>query len=194
VRSHRLLAGLALLLTTVGAVLIVVASIERLPRGLATVAMLAVAAKIARDAILRRGAPRTVRLVLALVLLVAVVLLALTGQARWAGLVGVALIVLGLGAARRAFLVHARWPAAPRPHNPVVIWNAKSGGGKAVTHHLVEEATRRGIQPSTTCRSPASQQVPATTSPSISVSTATTSSVRSTRSWTAPSAGSTWPT
>ena len=28
-----------------------------------------------------------------------------------------------------------------------MVWNAKSGGGKAVTHHLADEATRRGIRP-----------------------------------------------
>ena len=145
--THRLPAVLALLFTTVGVLLIVAASVERLPRGLASAVMLLVAATLARNAILRRGAPRTVRLVLALLLLVAVVVLALSGEALWVALVGVALIVLGLGAARRAFLVHARWPAAPRPRHPVVVWNAKSGGGKAVTHHLVEEATRRGIEP-----------------------------------------------
>jgi hypothetical protein len=146
-RARRLLATTALVLTFVGTVLLVTVSIGRMPRGLAAVAIVIIAARIARDGILRRGAPRTVRLVLALVLLVGVVVLALTGEALLAGLLGVALIVLGLAAARSALRVHAQWPAAPRPLHPVVIWNAKSGGGKAVTHHLVAEATKRGIEP-----------------------------------------------
>jgi hypothetical protein len=29
----------------------------------------------------------------------------------------------------------------------VVVWNARSGGGKATTHHLAAEATKRGIEP-----------------------------------------------
>ena len=146
-RSHQLLAGVALVLTTLGAALITAVSLARMPRGLATIAVLAVAVWIARGAILRRGAARTVRLVLALVLLVGVALLALTGEARFGGLGGVALVVLGLVAARSAFRVHARWPAAPPPSHPVVVWNARSGGGKAVTHHLAAEATKRGIEP-----------------------------------------------
>jgi Diacylglycerol kinase catalytic domain len=146
-RSQRLLAAAALVLTVVGTVLLVVVGIGRLPRGLATVAMVGVAAGIARDGIVRRGASRTIRLVLALVLLVAVVVLTLTGEALVAGLVAVALIVMGLAAARSALRVHARWPAATRPSHPVVVWNAKSGGGKAVAHNLEAEARRRGIHP-----------------------------------------------
>ncbi len=146
-RSPRLLAIAALVLTTLGALLILIVSIGRMPRGLASLAILLVAGWIARDGILRRGAGRTVRLALALVLLVAVVVLALTGEALLAGLIGIALMVLGLAAARNALRVHAAWPAAERPERAVVIWNAKSGGGKAVTHHLAREARARGIEP-----------------------------------------------
>ncbi len=146
-RSHRLLAVAALVLLVVGVVLLVIVAIGRMPRGLVTVAFLFVAAWIARDGILRRGAPRTTRLVLALVLMVAVMVVALTGEAMVAGLVSVALIAAGFTAARNALRVQARWPAATRPSHPVVVWNAKSGGGKAVTHHLEAEAQRRGIQP-----------------------------------------------
>jgi hypothetical protein len=145
--SRRLLATAALVLTVVGALLLVAVSIGRMPRGLVAVAILVVAAWIARDAILRRGAARSVRLVLALVLLVGVVVLTLTGDAKLAGLVAVALVVLGLAAARSAFRIPARWPAATPPSHPVVIWNARSGGGKAVTHHLEVEARKRGIEP-----------------------------------------------
>ena len=56
-----------------GAALFAVVTVGRLPRGLVVLVILVVAARLARDAILRRGAPRTVRLVVALTLLVAVV-------------------------------------------------------------------------------------------------------------------------
>ncbi len=146
-RSHRLLAIAALGLTSVGTLLVVVVSVGRMPRGLASIAIVFVAAWIARDGILRRGTPRAIRLVLALVLLVAVVVIALTGEALLAALVGVGLIVLGLAAARSALRVRATWPVAARPSRPVVIWNAKSGGGKAVQHDLAAEAANRGIEP-----------------------------------------------
>lgn len=146
-RSHRPLAVAALLLTSTGAVLVLAVSAVRLPRGLATIAILAIAAWLASRAVLRRGAARTVRLALALGLLVGVVLLALTGEALFVGLAGIALLVAGLGAARSALRVQARWSAAARPSHPVVVWNGRSGGGKAVTHDLAAEATRRGIEP-----------------------------------------------
>jgi diacylglycerol kinase family enzyme len=37
--------------------------------------------------------------------------------------------------------------AAPRPRHPVLIMNLKSGGGKAVRFHLVDECKARGIEP-----------------------------------------------
>jgi diacylglycerol kinase family enzyme len=37
--------------------------------------------------------------------------------------------------------------AAPRPAHPVLFWNPRSGGGKALHHHLAEEAKARGIEP-----------------------------------------------
>ena len=117
-RSHRLLAVTALVLLVVGVVLLVIVAIGRMPRGLVTVAFLLVAAWIARDGILRRGAPRTIRLVLALVLMVAVMVVALTGEAMVAGLVSVALIVAGFTAARSALRVQARWPAGDPAEPP----------------------------------------------------------------------------
>ena len=145
--SQRLLAVAALAFTIAGAALLVLVTLGRLPRGLITVAIVVVAARLARDAVLRRGPARTTRLVLALVLLIAVVLITLTGEARIEGLIAVALVVVGLVTARAALRVHARWQPAARPSHPVVVWNPRSGGGKAVTHHLEEQARRRGIEP-----------------------------------------------
>lgn len=146
-RPHRLPALAALLLTFTGAVLVLVVSAVRLPRGFATVGILAIAAWLVGGAVLRRGGARAIRLALALALLIGVVLVALTGEALFVGLTGIALIAGGLAASRSALRVHARWPAATRPSHPVVVWNARSGGGKAVTHDLAAQAIRRGIEP-----------------------------------------------
>jgi hypothetical protein len=146
-RSQRVLAASALVLTAIGVVLVVLASIGRMPRGLASLAIMVAAAWLVRAGVLRRGAARSLRLVLALVLMFAVLGLTLTGDALLVSLLGVGLVVAGLAAARTTFRVRANWPAAERPRRPVVVWNARSGGGKAVSHHLVEAATRRGIEP-----------------------------------------------
>jgi diacylglycerol kinase family enzyme len=63
------------------------------------------------------------------------------------GVVGMALLVLSVVLAKRAFSVHLRLPTAPRPQRPVVVWNPKSGGGKALKHNLADEARKRGIEP-----------------------------------------------
>jgi diacylglycerol kinase family enzyme len=61
----------------------------------------------------------------------------------------VALVCLGLclPLARRALAVSGALPPAPRPERAVVIWNPRSGGGKAVKHDLPGEARKRGIEP-----------------------------------------------
>jgi diacylglycerol kinase family enzyme len=58
-----------------------------------------------------------------------------------------AAIVLALGTARQAFQARAELPRAARPAHPVLLYNPKSGGGKAERFHLAEEAKRRGIEP-----------------------------------------------
>ena len=56
-------------------------------------------------------------------------------------------VVAGLALATRVFAVRIELPAAPRPEHPVVIWNPRSGGGKALKANLAEEARARGIEP-----------------------------------------------
>jgi diacylglycerol kinase family enzyme len=50
-------------------------------------------------------------------------------------------------AATYTFRIHVRLPGARRPVHPVVIWNPRSGGGKAARVHLDEQARARGIEP-----------------------------------------------
>jgi diacylglycerol kinase family enzyme len=52
-----------------------------------------------------------------------------------------------LTASRLAFREHVTLPAAPDPERPVMFYNPRSGGGKATTFHLADEARRRGIEP-----------------------------------------------
>jgi len=46
----------------------------------------------------------------------------------------------------RVFAVRAELPVAPRPEHPVVIWNPRSGGGKALNAGLPDEAPARAIR------------------------------------------------
>src|SRR6478735_5016960 len=146
-KAQRMLAAASLLLLFVGLALLVVVVSRGFPRALVVVGAAALAAGIARAGIVRRGASRTVRLVLALLLVVAGVLIVLTGEALSAGLIAIALIATSRVAARKALRVRAHWPVAPPPSRAVVIWNARSGGGKAVKHDVPTEAMRRGIRP-----------------------------------------------
>ena len=145
-KSHRMLAFSAFALTVLGVLLLVAVVIVRLPRGLAALALLVLAAWLVLGGIKRRGSGRTARLLLALAVLVTGVVIALTGDALVVGLIAIGLLALGLAAARSALRVHAHWSAATKPSNPVVVWNAKSGGGKAVANNLAAEAQRRGIR------------------------------------------------
>ena len=63
------------------------------------------------------------------------------------GLVAVALFLVSVALARRVFNVRVVHPAADPPTRPIVIWNPRSGGGKAVSNHLPDEARKRGIEP-----------------------------------------------
>ena len=49
--------------------------------------------------------------------------------------------------ARAAFAIRAELPPAPAPQRPVLFFNPKSGGGKAETFALADEARARGIEP-----------------------------------------------
>ena len=80
-------------------------------------------------------------------MLVGAVVVVLTGERVGVGLVAVALLLVSVALARRVFGVRVALPAAAPPKRPIVIWNPKSGGGKAVSNHLADEARKRGIEP-----------------------------------------------
>jgi diacylglycerol kinase family enzyme len=97
--------------------------------------------------LIRTGPARAVAWTLAALLVVAAAAALLVNGIRLVGLVGIALLVGSVALSKRAFLVHLHLPPAPRPTRAVVVYNVKSGGGKAVSNNLAEEARRRGITP-----------------------------------------------
>jgi len=147
VTRRRWQAAAALLLVAAAAALTLVTAWREFPRGLAVVALLVLAVLTAWMAIRRRGTGRTVALVAAAGLIVAAVVVLVAGGVILEGLIAVGLLVAGLAAAKAALTVHATLPPAPRPSHPIMVWNPRSGGGKAVTHHLADQARARGIEP-----------------------------------------------
>ena len=114
---------------------------------LAAVALLVGAGFCGVKGVERRGVGRVLGLSAgAALLLCALVLMVLVGRPGEAAIL-LGLVALTLAAVRRALRARASWPAAQRPRHPVVVWNARSGGGKAVRFHLADEARKRGIEP-----------------------------------------------
>jgi diacylglycerol kinase family enzyme len=145
--SRRRAAAGSVLVGAGAIVLAIVLGVEHFPRGLAVLACLLIALLGGWLALRHRGARRILAVALAVAAVVgAIVLLVFEGKFLLDLLVAVAL-VCSVGLARAAFRVHVDLPAAPRPLHPVLFFNPMSGGGKAVSFHLADEARRRGIEP-----------------------------------------------
>ena len=145
--GRRVAAGVAVVLFVAGVVVAVVEIVLEFPRGLVVVALLAGGLAAAWHAVRRRGHVRHVLLVAVALLLVAAVVVVVTGDRFGVGLAAVALLLASVSAARRAFRVHAVLPAVDPPRRPIVVWNPRSGGGKAVSNNLADAARARGIEP-----------------------------------------------
>jgi diacylglycerol kinase family enzyme len=148
--SRRLPAATALvaLVALVAAlVLIAVTVVRQFPRGLVVASLLLLAILALRELLRRRGTARTAAGAVAAGLLVAAVVVVAAGGIILEGLLAALLLLVALSAAKTAMAAHVELPAAPRPSRPVVVWNPRSGGGKAVTHHLADEARARDIEP-----------------------------------------------
>ena len=79
--------------------------------------------------------------------LVAAVVVVVTGGSLVASVLVIAGLLLSLAAARATLAVHVALPRAPRPHQPVIFYNTRSGGGKAERFAVAKEARARGIEP-----------------------------------------------
>jgi diacylglycerol kinase family enzyme len=145
--SQRVAAALALLCLAAGAALMAFSVVVEFPQGLIALGVLALAALAGWQGLIRTGGARLTWWAAAGLLLVVTLAAVLIDGVRLAGLLSVLLFALSALAARRAFAVHLHLPAAPRPARAVVVYNVKSGGGKAVSNDLAEQARRRGITP-----------------------------------------------
>jgi diacylglycerol kinase family enzyme len=145
--GRRVAAAVALALFVAAVVLAVVDLVLGFPRELAVLALLAGGAVAAWEAFWRGGRARLVLLVGVALLLLAAVALVLADDQVGLGLVAVGLLLLSVASARRALTIHAVLPGADPPKRAIVVWNPRSGGGKAVSNNLADEARARGIEP-----------------------------------------------
>ncbi len=138
------LAALALaLLAAAGAIAIAVGAF---PRGLLVLAFLLAACPLVWYGIVRTGVARSISLAAALLLVIAAAAMLVLVGPLLAELAVVVVFALALAAARTAFRVKVHLPAAPRPLRPVLIWNPRSGDGKAARVHLDDAARALGIE------------------------------------------------
>ena len=144
--GRRLAAVVALVLGPASLILAVILMVQEFPRGLGVLALVGAAAVVGWYGLVRRGLVRVVGLSLAVIGLVAAVLIVVDERA-----LEIALIVGGLLAtsacADAAVSKRAKLSPASAPEHPVLIFNPKSGGGKAERFSLATEARARGIEP-----------------------------------------------
>ncbi len=145
--SRRVSAAVALMCLVAAVVAAVVEIVRDLPRGLVAIALLAAGVIVAWQALLRRGTARHVLAAGVGLLLFAAAAVTLSGERFGFGLAAIALLILGVAIGRPVFRVDATLLAAVPPRRAVVVWNPRSGGGKAVSNNLPDEARARGIEP-----------------------------------------------
>ena len=144
----RRVSAAAALVCLMAAVVAAAVEIERdLPRGMVAIALLAASVVLAWQALLRRAPARHVLAAGVGLLLVAAVAVVVSGDRVGFGLAAVALLLVGVAIARPVFRAEATLQAAVPPKRAVVVWNPRSGGGKAVSNNLSDEARARGIEP-----------------------------------------------
>ena len=145
-KSRRVAAITALALFVVAG-LVVISALRSFPRGLIASVLLLLACIAGWESIRRRGIGRTVLAVLAVLLLASTIVAIVVGGILLEVVLLAVVLVLASIAAREAFRIHVQLPTAVAPKHPVVIWNPKSGGGKAAAAQLDVEARARGIEP-----------------------------------------------
>ncbi len=144
--SGRRIAALgALVIGFAASVLAVVVAIEEFPRGLAVLALVWFAVLAGFYGVLRRGAARIAGLLAAAVAFAAAILLLLDERVVEVALV-VGAFAVACALARFAVTEPAHLTPAAPPQHPVLIFNPKSGGGKAEKFSLATEAPARGIE------------------------------------------------
>jgi diacylglycerol kinase family enzyme len=143
----RLAAILAIVLQALTLVAAIYTVSTNFPRGLILTALLIAAALAAWFGLVRRAFARVAGLGAAALLTLAAALIVILD----AGVLELVLIWTGafatIVATKTAFAEHVPLPEVPDPVRPVLFYNPKSGGGKALQYKLAEEARARGIEP-----------------------------------------------
>ena len=145
--TSRRVAAVTALVLFVAAGVVVIFTVRNFPRGLIAAGLLVLAFVAGWESIRRRGIGRLILGILAVLLLVSSFVAVAVGGILAEVVVLAVVLVLASIAARAAFRIHVHLPPAAAPAHPVVIWNPKSGGGKAAAAHLDVEARARGIEP-----------------------------------------------
>lgn len=144
--AQRGWAALTLLLLILFLVALVVAVVRNFPLGLLFGALLIGGATTAYQAALRRSVARAVLAAAAVVVLLAAIVV-LVAKNMVLDLAVLAALLAGVAVAtRRTFQPTSELSEVDPPLRPVVIYNPKSGGGKAVSNNLAAEAAARGIE------------------------------------------------
>ncbi len=145
-RTRRVAAITALLAAVGLAAVLVFTALQSFPVGLAAAAGLVAAGVAAVEGLQRRSAIRAVLLVVAMVLAAGSIGLLVAEGLLLELAAAVVLVAVMALAGRRAFEPIPHLAPADPPRHPVVIWNPKSGGGKALSNNLAAEAAARGIE------------------------------------------------
>ncbi len=147
-RRDRLAAAAALLFSFAAVVLAINLMIDRFPSGLILFGFVLVALLGAWYGLVGAGPARVAGFTVTLLALaVALVFVLNNGEGLPLALATLVSLALAMAAARRAFRIRVPLPAARAPGHPVLIYNPKSGDGKAEKFNLAEEARKRGIEP-----------------------------------------------
>lgn len=144
---QRLAAIGSILLGAVAILLALELAVERFPRGLIVVVLLAMAGLSVGLGLIFRGLVR-VGLICVGALLLGFTLGVFVHDSFNLVQSGIVVVLLAgaFGLAREAFSVRVPLPGFPPPERPVLFFNPKSGGGKAEQFNLAEEAESRGYR------------------------------------------------
>src|SRR5579871_93614 len=145
--GRRVSAAVALVCLAAAVVAALIEVVRDLPRGLVVIGLLAAGIALAWHALLRKGFTRHVLAAGVALLLFAAVVVVLSGDRFGFGVAAIALLLLGVAIGKPVFRVDATLQAVAPPRRAVVLWNARSGGGKAISNNLADEARARGIEP-----------------------------------------------
>lgn len=135
-----------LVLGTVTLGLALLAAWRQFPVGVIAFACVVLALLVALFGLVRRGLVRPLAIALALTLVAGSVGLLFASEGVLTAAVAVGAL-LTLTCASDAFRARVALPARPRPQQPVLFYNPRSGGGKAERFALDSEARARGIEP-----------------------------------------------